>query len=116
MKKYNATKGEGRTKIFINAQMMGDDTVVLIYNKNAHIGAMALGDYDSKSRRTSTSVITILGHKDDTIARKAAYQISKATHKPSCVIAGVHLDNITASEIKKTLENVDGLVQEFINN
>jgi hypothetical protein len=116
MEKYNSTKGKDRTKVFINAQKMGDDMVVLIYNKNAHLGAMALGEYDPKSNRTSVSIITRLGHKDDTIAQKAAYQISKATHRPACVIAGIHLENITESEIKETLENADGLVKEFISN
>jgi FixJ family two-component response regulator len=95
---------------------MGNDLVVLIYNNNAHIGAMAVGDYDHHEKRASTSVITRLGHKDDAIAQKAAYSISKSTKRPVCVIAGVHLDNITGEEVDKLLENASLMVEEFIKS
>ena len=86
-----------------------------IYNQNAHIGAVALGEYDPSSGRASTSVITRLGHKDDVIAQKAAYLISKSIKKPVCVIAGIHLDHITKTEINRILKNADALVSEFVS-
>jgi hypothetical protein len=114
MGKQEITKGEGRTSISLLAESLGADPVVHIYNENAHIGAVALGEYDHKENRTSTSVITRLGHKDDVIAQKAAYLISKHTKRPSCVIAGVHLDNITEEEIEKLLEVADSCVKDFL--
>ncbi|MFC2021007.1 hypothetical protein ACFLU1_04355 [Chloroflexota bacterium] len=107
-------KGEGRTRICLTVESLGDDTVVCIYNKSAHIGAVAVGDYDLKEDRTSVSVITRSGHKDDTIAQRAAYLISKHTKNPSCVIAGVHLDNISTEEIQKLVVNSEMLVNEFL--
>ncbi|MFC1958763.1 hypothetical protein ACFLV6_02485, partial [Chloroflexota bacterium] len=95
MGKYERTKGAGRTKVSLSAYYMGSDPIVCIYNENAHIGAVAVGEYDDKTGRASTSVSTRLGHKDDVIARKTAHLISKYTKRPSCVIAGVHLDDIT---------------------
>jgi len=114
MDKYELTKGGGRTKVNLLAHYMGSDLIVYIYNENAHIGAVAVGEYDHKKRRASTSVITRLGHKDDSVAQKAAHSISKSTRKPVCVVAGIHLDNITDAEIDKILENTRGLVDEFI--
>jgi len=114
MGRYKITKGEGRTRISLSAQGFGDDLVVSIYNENAHIGAVAVGEYDHGGNRTSTSVITRLGHKDDVIAQRAAYLISKHMKRPSCVIAGVHLDDITEEEIQKFLENTDSLVKDFL--
>ena len=116
MGKQEITKGEGRAKISLSAQSIGDDIVVSIYNENGHIGAVAVAEYDHKEKRTSVSVITRLGHKDDTIAQKAAYLISKQTKKPSCVIAGVHLDDITDEEIQKFLENADSLLKDFLKS
>ena len=110
------TKGEGRTRISLSAQSLGSDLVVSIYNENAHIGAIAVSEYDHRENRTSTSVITRLGHKDDAIAQKAAYLISKYTKRPSCVIVGVHLDDITEEEIRKFLENADSLVKDFLKS
>jgi len=114
MDKYELTKGEGRTKVSLVAHYMGSDLIVYLYNENAHIGAVAVGEYDHKEKRASTSVITRLGHKDDAVAQKAAYSISKSTRKPVCVVAGIHLDNITDAEIGKILENTSSLVDEFI--
>ena len=114
MSEHRITKGEGRTRVSLWAQGFGGELVVSIYNENAHIGAVAVGEYDHGENRTSTSVITRLGHKDDVIAQKAAYLISKHMKRPSCVIAGVHLDNITEEEIQKLLENADSLVKDLL--
>lgn len=114
MGKHEITKGEGRTRISLSAQGLGDNLVVFIYNENAHIGAVAVGEYDHRENRTSTSVITRLGHKDDAIAQEAAYLISKHTKRPSCVVAGVHLDNITEEEVQKFLENTNSMVKDFL--
>ena len=116
MDKYELTSGEGRTKVSLSAHYMGNDLVVFIYNDNAHIGAVAVGEYDHNEKRASTSVITRLGHKDDAIAQKAAYSISKSTERPVCVITGIHLDNITGQEVDKLLENASFMVGEFIKS
>ncbi len=116
MSKDELTRGTGRTKVSLSAHHMGNDLVVFIYNSNAHIGAVAVGEYDHQEKRASTSVITRLGHKDDAIAQKAAHSISKSTKKPVCVIAGVHLDNITEQEINELLENASFMVEEFIKS
>ncbi|MDP2932089.1 MAG: hypothetical protein Q8O05_06315, partial [Chloroflexota bacterium] len=80
----------------------------------AHIGAVAVAEYDHKEGRASCSLITRLGHKDDAVAQKAAYLISKRTRKPACVIAGIHLDDITRDEIEQIMENAAHLVDEYI--
>ena len=116
MVRYESTRGEGRTRVNLLADNMGSDLVVSIYNENAHVGAVAVGEYDHERERASVSVITRLGHKDDTIAQKAAYLISKSIKKPVCVIAGIHLDNITKEEIDKILENTVRAVEEFISS
>ena len=115
MAEYRLTKGRGRTKLALLAQDMGSDLVIYIYNKNAHIGAVAVGEYDKEHQRASVSVLTRLGHKDDAIAQKAAHLISKSTKKPVCVISGVHLDNITEEEIDKILLNAETAVKDFIS-
>jgi hypothetical protein len=115
MVEYELTKGEGRAKVNVTVHSMGSDLVVRIYNQNAHIGAVAIGDYDYEHERASVSVITRLGHKDDALAGEAAYLLSKSIRRPVCVIAGVHLDNITREEIDKILANTKIAISEIIN-
>ena len=115
MFEYMLTKGEGRARVNVTVSSMGSDLVVRIYNQDAHIGAVAIGDYDYEHERASVSVITRLGHKDDALAGEAAYLLSKSMRRPVCVVAGVHLDNITAEEIDRILANTRIAVNEIVN-
>ena len=115
MVEYELTKGEGRARVDVTVNSMGSDLVVRIYNQDAHIGAVSVGDYDYEHERASVSVVTRLGHKDDTLAKEAAYLLSKSTRRPVCVVAGVHLDNITAEEIDRILANTKLAVSEIID-
>lgn len=115
MGELELTFGEGRAEVKLMARYPGNEPVIYIHNHNAHVGAVALGEFDSKSQRVSVSVITKLGHKDDTIARAAAYRICKDIKRTVCVVAGVHLDNITQDEIEKILSNAINLVDEFLS-
>ena len=65
-----------------------------------------------KEKRTSVSVITALGHKDDTTAREAAYLISKHTRERACAVVGIHLENITEREIKEIVKNASAAIEE----
>jgi len=112
---YELTRGEGRARVNVAVNGMGSDLVVRIYNQNAHIGAVAVGDYGYEHQRASVSVITRLGHKEDALAGEVAYLLSKSIRRPVCVIAGVHLDNITREEIDKILTNTKIAISEIIN-
>lgn len=115
MIEYELTKGRGRARVNVTVNSMGSHLVVRIYSQDAHIGAVAVGDYDHEQERASVSVITRLGHKDDVLAGEAAKLLSKALRRPVCVIAGVHVDNITGEEIDKILSNTKLAVNEIIN-
>lgn len=114
MQTHKIGLGEGRTRVYLSADYMGDDLIACIFNENAHIGAVATGEYDQKEKRTSVSVTTRLGHKDDVVAQRAAHSISKFTKKAVCVVVGIHVDKITKAEIADILENTDRLVDEFL--
>ncbi len=112
---YNLSRGEGRHQVNLQAIDFGGDLLIHIFNENAHIGAVSVGEFDFVNERASVSVMTRLGHKDDSLAQKAAYLISKYTRKTVCVVAGVHLDNISQAEITILAENAGALVEELLN-
>lgn len=107
MKRYQIRRGTGRTEVRLSARYLGSALIVTIYNDNAHLGAVAVGDYDHKEDRAYSSVITLTGHRDDEIAKKQAHAIARHTKKPVCVIAGVHVDEVTKDEIGQILNEVD---------
>ncbi len=113
---FHTEKGKGRTRVCLTAWGMGQDFLVLIYNRNAHLGAVSVSEFDVRVGRNSVSTITLLGHKDDALSREAAYSIGKATKKNISVVAGVHIDNITPEEISRALDNARVGVAEFITS
>jgi hypothetical protein len=115
MKEFRLNRGQGRTKIELLACYLGHDLIVCIYNENAHLGAVAVGEYDHGEGRASSSVITRLGHRDDEVAKRQAHLIARRTKKPVCVISGIHLDNITGREIEAILSQAESLVVEFLD-
>ena len=94
---------------------MGNELVVCLYNENAHLGAIAVGEYDPASGRASTSVITRTGHKDDAVAAEAAHTIAKATRNAVCVMAGIHIDNVTPQEIQQVVENGREIITKLVD-
>ena len=111
---FEINEGLGKTNVTLSIVYMGNDIVVTIFNENAHIGAVALAEYSFNEQRTSVSVVTRLGHKDDVIAQKTAHAITKETKKPSCVIAGIHVDEINESEILEIEHNSDILISRLM--
>ncbi len=109
-------RGAGRTRVTVDAHNLGGDLVIFIRNECPHVGAVAVGEYDAGSHRTSVSVITRPGHKDDTVAQRAAHRISKSLKSPVCVVAGIHVDDITAEEIESILRNADLAVEELLQS
>jgi len=107
-------KGTGRTAISLSIETIGTDLLVNLFNSQAHIGAVAVAEFSAAENRASTSIITRFGHKDDQIAGAAAHALCKHLRKPVCVIAGIHLDNITQEEIELIVQNCNAAVDEFI--
>jgi len=107
-------EGIGRTQVYLWARHLGKDRLIYIYNSNAHLGAVAISEFDTRAGRASTSVITLRGHKDDQVASESAHLICKQTRKPVCVIVGIHVDDITEEEILKILDNANSVVHKYL--
>jgi gallate decarboxylase subunit D len=115
MKSVKFSQGTGRTRVQLSTQRIGSDLIVCIFNRQGHLGAVAVADFDFGENRASTSVITRLGHKDDQVAYTAAYKICSRIRKPVCAIAGIHIDHITKEEIAQIIRNCDALLKKYLD-
>ena len=116
MKPVMLSEGEGRTRVSLSVQSLGDDLVVYVFNEQAHLGAVAVADYSHEAARASTSIITRVGHRDDVVASKVAHKLCKNLKKPVCAIAGIHLDDITEEEIAEIIRNCNKLVETLVGS
>jgi hypothetical protein len=115
MKPVLLTEGANRTRVNLTTSRIGNDLIVYLFNDQGHIGAVAVSDYADQENRSSTSVITRLGHKDDSVAYRAAHRLCKKLKQPVCVIAGIHVDDISGLEIAEITDNCDKLVDTLLS-
>ena len=106
-------EGNGRTRVGMSVSRIGEDLIICIFNDAGHIGATAVAEYGEKENRASVSVITRPGHMEDALASYTAREICKAVRRPVCVIAGIHLNDITKEEIAEILVNCEKLTYKL---
>lgn len=117
---YDLTIESSRIKIDMKAVKVGNDICVIISGGDSpHIGCVtlsvpraSLSDHEVNS--ATTSVLNLVGHKDDEVARYVSHTISARLHKNVVVTCGIHADNITEEEIKVTKKLIEELTETLI--
>lgn len=110
--------GRNPYKISATVTLCGTDVAVIIGGgEKPHVGAVGLASprpslKDASIVSASVSVICVLGHKDDILAREAALLLSSKFNINVVVSVGVHLDNATKEDIEKLKDNFDAIIIE----
>lgn len=117
------TIASGRLKINMKAIAVGDDLCVIIAGGDSpHIGCVTLSVprpslRDENAASATTSVLNLVGHKDDEAARYVSHTLSSALKKNTVVTCGIHVDNITNDEIKLVFtllqQLTDTVIQQY---
>lgn len=121
MKPLHITAGTGIHQVDIIALRCGPDlNVCILGGTDPHIGASALGIprsslKDANVRSASVSVLTVISHKEDELAREAAHNLASAFGCIASVQAGLHIDNASAEEIHLLWENYETALKELEN-
>lgn len=101
-------------------QTKGNGMVVCILGGEApHVGAVAIAIprpslKDPKRLSATSSVFTLVGHKDDQIAKPIAEKIAKKFNQVTVVTAGVHVDKASKQDVKKLVENSTKIAEKLI--
>jgi gallate decarboxylase subunit D len=109
------SRSRGRVVVRLTAARLGADlALTLSGGDRPHIGAVAVSQprpslLGGGGTSTTTSVIALLGHKEDELARQVAARVALATAGTVCVACGIHLEAISAAE----LEDVGALAEEL---
>jgi len=118
MKTLDIKAGSGIHLVEATAVLCGPDVHVCICGgTHHHIGASALGLpcpslKDPSKLSASVSVLNVVRHKEDQLARDAAYQLTKTLGCRVSVSAGLHVDNATQEDIQKLWKNYEQVLQE----
>ena len=99
------TLSRGRLALRMTCVRLGGDLcVTLAGGEREHIGAVALSQprpslEGGGAVSASTSVLTLLGHKEDDLARELAAMLASRLGAVVCLACGIHLDGITGDEL-----------------
>lgn len=93
-------RARGRVALRLTAERLGADlAVTLSGGDRPHVGAVAVSQ-PRPDRGATTSVLALLGHREDELARELAARLAAATRGVVTVACGVHLDAIRPEEIE----------------
>ena len=108
--------GEDRSRVDMYCFPIGKDYQVFILGGEHHIGAVSLGiNAKLQSNKTSVSVLSVPGHREDKITLKTARRLCTNIPANFVVTAGIHYDNLITDELNKFLYNIDKLCTELID-
>ena len=112
-------EGKDKYKVKLVAIKSGEDlTVIISGGEKPHIGAIAVSIprpslKDLNKMSASTSVFTLIGHKEDDLSKQIAENITKITKKVTVVILGLHIEKATSQDIGHLIQNTRKVVDKL---
>jgi len=112
--------GKGRYRVDLTAIITMDGLIISILGgEKPHVGAVAISIprpslKDPSKLSATTSVFTLLGHKDDEVARLASERLAKELNQTVVVVAGVHIEGAENEDIKKLIYNSKQAIEVFL--
>ena len=110
---------EGGYGLEAHVQIIGPDILVSIWGGTApHIGAVSLAQprpslKDPENTSATASVLCVVGHKEDDLAKNASEFMSARLNTRVVVTAGIHWDNLLEEGIQTVVRNADRLVRQM---
>lgn len=120
IKQMSYSVGEGKYLVNLLATITAEGLIVQVLGGDKpHVGAVALsvprpGLSDPEKVSCNTTVVPLLGHKDDEVAKPVAEKIATALAAPVAAVAGLHIDNASQDEIALLLQNCREVTARFI--
>ena len=98
---------------------MGKDLALAVYGGDTpHIGCVVMSNarpsLTGKGIGVTTSVLNILGHKDELIARLFAENVAKNKNCTVVCACGIHVDNITETQLTEIWDAAQQLLKRLL--
>lgn len=123
MKKGGVLKislGVGKYKVDLMLTQVGRDVVVVVSGgEKPHVGAVAMAVprpslKDATQLSSTSSVLTMIGHKDDEVARLASETLARELGKVVVVSAGIHTEKASKTDIQRLVRNSKDAVRKAV--
>lgn len=121
MKPLSISVKDGRFFLQARVFLIGPDLMVSLWGgTHPHIGAVALALprpslRDATKTSATSSVLTVLGHKEDETVKAVSERLAAAFNKKTVVTAGIHWEHLKPEEIKQIIGLTEKLTQKIID-
>ncbi|MCP4104588.1 MAG: hypothetical protein GY749_03470 [Desulfobacteraceae bacterium] len=116
-KDFTVKTGNGLYDTEARATYIGQDLLVAIWGgEKPHIGAVSVAAPRPSLKNpditsATASVICLIGHKEDELAKAASEALASALNTHVVVTAGMHWDNIDEQGIRTVIQNSKVIVE-----
>ena len=120
IKEFTVKTEEDSYNLSASVRLIGEDVLVAIWGgEKPHIGAVAVAQprpslKDPEVTSATASVICLMGHKEDELAKASAEILAAALKTPIVVTAGIHWDNLDPEGIRRIIQNSEILVEMIL--
>lgn len=111
---------KGRINIGVVSFIIGKDLCVIVSGGDKpHIGCVTLSIpsislQDSRKISSTTSILNLVGHKDEEVARYISSKISSKLNVNVVTVCGIHVNNIQAKEIDLIIKTADEISERIL--
>ena len=108
---YQVESGSGKHRVVLSAMVTpGGIMASLAGGEAPHLGGVVVSVprpslANPEVISCTSSVIALVGHKDDQAAKILAELLAKETNLPVSVAAGIHVDNATSGDLAELIKN-----------
>jgi hypothetical protein len=117
---FSVETREGSYDLEASVRRIGDDFLVAIWGgERPHIGAVSVAQprpslRDPAVTSATASVICLLGHKEDELAKATAEILAARLNTHVVVTAGIHWDHLDEEGIQQVIQNSQILLERIL--
>ena len=104
--------GDDIYRVTAVVRIIGDDLIISVWGgTKPHIGSISVsvprpGLKNPTTTSSTSSVINLIGHKDEVVARKFSEQLAEKFKRNAIATAGIHIDDITENQMDIIMQNI----------
>ncbi len=109
-----------KATIHLQVAYIGKDLLIILSGAEEHIGCV-VQSFPRPSLKgnhkisASSSILNVIGHKDDYLCRYVAEYFSKAFESMVVCTGGIHIENATESDIQELLAGIKNWIPKIID-
>ena len=117
---FKTSTGTGKHRVDLTVTLVGHDLVAALSGGDRpHVGAVAVAVprpslKDAGKLSSTSSVITLVAHKDGEVARMAAEALARKHNSVAVVSAGMHIESASEEDIRKLVRNAKAAIEKAI--